>query len=68
MEAYDRPFDGKYDVIVIDPPWPMQKIDREVTPEQTGFDYPTMTEEEISAMKMPMAAASAVAVAVAPPG
>jgi N6-adenosine-specific RNA methylase IME4 len=55
LEAYDRPFDGKYDVVIIDPPWPMQKIDREVAPEQTGFDYPTMTEEEISAMKMPMA-------------
>ncbi|MEN6432658.1 MAG: MT-A70 family methyltransferase [Candidatus Pacearchaeota archaeon] len=55
LGAYDRPFDGRYDVIVIDPPWDMQKIDREITPEQTGFDYPTMTEEEISAMELPMA-------------
>lgn len=55
LESYDRPFDGRYDVVVIDPPWDMQKIDRDITPEQTGFDYPTMTEEEISAMDLPMA-------------
>ena len=49
--------DGKiakaYDVIVIDPPWKMKKIDREVTPEQTGFDYPTMNIEEISKLHIP---------------
>lgn len=44
---------GKYDVIVIDPPWPMEKIDREITPTQTGFDYPTMEEDEIGDMVMP---------------
>ena len=39
--------DGKYKTIVIDPPWPMEKIDRDITPEQTDFGYPTMTEEEL---------------------
>jgi N6-adenosine-specific RNA methylase IME4 len=38
---------GKYGCIVIDPPWPMQKIEREVRPNQYGFDYPTMTEDEL---------------------
>lgn len=38
---------GKYRTIVIDPPWPMQKIDREVRPNQAAFDYPVMTLEEI---------------------
>lgn len=44
---------GLYDVIVIDPPWPMQKIEREVRPNQTGFDYPTMSEEELSKLSLP---------------
>jgi len=44
---------GKYDVIVIDPPWPMNKIDRDVAPSQTGFDYPTMNEDDIAAIDIP---------------
>lgn len=48
--------DNKYDVIVIDPPWPMVKIDRDITPEQTSFDYPTMSLEEIANIKIPVAA------------
>lgn len=47
--------DGKYDVIVIDPPWPMEKIDRECSPTQTGFDYPTMQLHEIGQIKLPAA-------------
>jgi len=39
---------GKYSCIVIDPPWEMQKIERDVRPNQVGFDYPTMSEEELS--------------------
>jgi len=40
--------DGKYQCIVIDPPWPMHKISREVRPNQTEeLDYPTMTIEAI---------------------
>lgn len=46
---------GEYDVIVIDPPWPMEKIEREVRPNQVEFDYPTMDEGELEAMKMPAA-------------
>lgn len=38
---------GKYQTIVVDPPWPMKKIERDCAPNQTGFDYPTMTEEEL---------------------
>ena len=48
-------FEGKYDVIVIDPPWPMEKIEREVRPNQVGFDYPTMSEYELGAMTLPAA-------------
>lgn len=40
---------GVFDVIVCDPPWPMEKIERDVRPNQTEFDYPTMTEEELRA-------------------
>lgn len=35
--------DGKYHAFVIDPPWPMQKIEREERPNQgSALDYPTM--------------------------
>jgi len=43
----------KYDVIVIDPPWEMKKIDRIVAPEQFGFDYPTMSIDEIKNFDVP---------------
>lgn len=46
---------GVYDVIVIDPPWPMQKIEREVRPNQSEFDYPVMQEDELAGMKIPAA-------------
>lgn len=46
---------GEYDTIVIDPPWPMQKIDRDERPNQTAFDYPVMSEQELAAMEMPAA-------------
>ncbi len=39
---------GTYGCIVIDPPWPMEKIEREVRPNQVGFEYPTMTEDELA--------------------
>jgi N6-adenosine-specific RNA methylase IME4 len=50
----ERPL-GTYDVIVLDPPWPMEKIERDVRPNQVAFDYPTMTEEEIAALALPAA-------------
>lgn len=44
---------GLYDVIVIDPPWPMQKIERDVRPNQVAFDYPTMEEDELAELTIP---------------
>lgn len=38
---------GKYACLVVDPPWPMKKIERDVSPNQVEFDYPTMDEEEL---------------------
>jgi N6-adenosine-specific RNA methylase IME4 len=46
---------GVYDVIVIDPPWVMEKIERDVRPNQTSFDYPPMELEEIGALQIPCA-------------
>ena len=47
-----------YDVIVIDPPWDMQKIERDVRPNQVAFDYPTMTEEELMEFDIPSISAN----------
>jgi len=44
---------GKYGCLVVDPPWQMQKIERDVRPNQVEFDYPTMTEEELKAFPLP---------------
>jgi N6-adenosine-specific RNA methylase IME4 len=49
--------DGKFGTIVIDPPWPMEKIERDVAPNQVAFDYPTMTEQELAAFPVPAIAA-----------
>lgn len=46
---------GVYDVITIDPPWPMEKIERDVAPNQVAFEYPTMTIDEISRLEIPFA-------------
>lgn len=46
---------GVYDVVVIDPPWPMQKIERDVRPNQSEFDYPTMTEVQLADLSIPTA-------------
>lgn len=43
---------GKYATIVVDPPWPMQKIEREVAPNQYAFDYPVMTIEDIAQLRI----------------
>mgnify|MGYP001588204947 CR=1 FL=1 len=50
-EIITPPPAGKYRCIVIDPPWPVQKIVREVRPNQDlDLDYQTMTLEEIAAL------------------
>jgi len=41
--------DGPFGTVVIDPPWHMEKIDRDVRPNQDAFDYPTMTETDLAA-------------------
>jgi len=50
-----KEIEGVYDVIVIDPPWPMQKIERDVAPEQVAFEYPVMTINEILQLEIPVA-------------
>lgn len=55
VESVDiRVPEGKYRTIVIDPPWPIEKIQREVAPNQVGFEYPTMTLTEIEKFEIPM--------------
>lgn len=44
--------DVKYKTLIIDPPWPVQKILRKVRPKQDVMDYLTMTIEEIG--KLPI--------------
>lgn len=46
---------GIYDVIVIDPPWEMEMIEREVRPNQARFNYPVMTEDELCNVSIPAA-------------
>lgn len=54
-------FTKLYSAVVIDPPWPMEKIERAVRPHQAKFDYPTMSEEQLAALKpLPLRAASHV--------
>lgn len=44
---------GKYSCLIVDPPWPMQKIERDVRPNQVEFDYPTMSEDELKVFPLP---------------
>jgi N6-adenosine-specific RNA methylase IME4 len=46
---------GLYNVIVVDPPWPIEKIQRDCRPNQIEVDYDTMTLEEISGLQLPVA-------------
>lgn len=52
-----EPPPGEYRCIVIDPPWPMKKIERDVRLNQTApLDYPTMSIDELRELDMPVAA------------
>ena len=43
--------EGKFRTIIVDPPWPVKKIIREVRPNQEEeLDYPTLTIEQIKAL------------------
>lgn len=56
VEAQEaKALEGLYDVIVIDPPWDMQKIEREVAPNQVAFEYPTMSLDDIEKIEIPAA-------------
>jgi len=45
---------GLYDVIVIDPPWDVKKIERQVAPNQeVDIDYPILSIDEIKALELP---------------
>lgn len=44
------PAEGTYATVVIDPPWPIAKIEREERPAQAGLDYPSLTVEELASL------------------
>ncbi len=55
-EAQKLPkIERQYHCIVMDPPWPMTKIDRDVRQNQTDFPYPVMSEDELLEMHVPSA-------------
>ncbi|GAF78269.1 unnamed protein product, partial [marine sediment metagenome] len=37
-----------YDIIVVDPPWPIKKLTHKARPNQVSMDYKTMSIDEIS--------------------
>ena len=46
---------GEYQTVIIDPPWPIQKIERYERPyQEANLDYVTMTIEAIEKSKMPI--------------
>jgi len=53
-QVQQPPEDRRYACIVIDPPWPMQKIERQNHPNQPKkLDYPTMTIDELREHPIP---------------
>ena len=51
---------GVYDVVVIDPPWPVAFQARATRPQQVALAYPTMTVVAIQALHVPLAASAHV--------
>jgi N6-adenosine-specific RNA methylase IME4 len=49
--------DKKYQIIVIDPPWELQKIIKRVRPNQVDMDYPMMPLDAIKALPISSIAA-----------
>ena len=45
--------DKQYACVVIDPPWPIKKIQRKVRPNQVEMDYPVMSVDEIKELDIP---------------
>lgn len=55
-----QPPEGQYKCIIIDPPWPVEKIEREVRPNQgASLDYPTLTLDDIQKLPVSSLAADA---------
>jgi N6-adenosine-specific RNA methylase IME4 len=50
---------GRFGTIVIDPPWDMKKIERDLYPGQVDFEYPTMSEADLAGFPVPDMAADA---------
>jgi N6-adenosine-specific RNA methylase IME4 len=52
MSILDEEMNTKYKTIVIDPPWPIEKLQRKVRPNQINMDYPMMSIEQIKSIKI----------------
>ncbi len=46
---------GVYDVIVVDPPWPMKRMELDSRPNAVEMPYPVMDEKEMAELKIPTA-------------
>jgi N6-adenosine-specific RNA methylase IME4 len=44
---------GQFHCLVIDPPWEMEKIERDERRKQVGFGYPAMSEAQLLALPVP---------------